>query len=277
MFYFGLGRGRVRRERSRWRVHPCRLLVIIKIRHTDWRAKNTLRRQKVLASAVASLAARSSKTGTTISDLASAVQFLSPGRGAFSHSSVSLRCINELFNHSWQIKVLCVAMGDWNCSLLLGDGLGGLADGSSSGLSVDHDLEALEVAQVGAGLFRGELLGEGHGVPLLSEALLLADSEDLASAGGAGDAHLQLRERQSFQRLNHSWEVFAVNEDAVGVGDVDDHDLLSVVLTVVNVSNSAWLHEVLVSLHARKTWLDSQFDQIDAPLLSLTWTPAGVS
>ena len=43
-----------------------------------------------------------------------------------------------------------------------------------------------------------------------------------------------------------------MDEHTTGVSDVDNSDLLAVVLTVVNESNSAWLNEVLVSLHMTK-------------------------
>lgn len=39
-----------------------------------------------------------------------------------------------------------------------------------------------------------------------------------------------------------------MDEHAVLVSDVNDHDLLAVVLAVVNEANSAWLNKVFVSL-----------------------------
>ena len=43
-----------------------------------------------------------------------------------------------------------------------------------------------------------------------------------------------------------------MDEHAVLVSDVDDHDLLAVVLAVVNEANSAWLNKVFVSLESKK-------------------------
>ena len=58
------------------------------------------------------------------------------------------------------------ARSDLKCSLLLGDNLGGLSDGSGSALSVDHDLEAREIAKVSTGLSLGKLNSEGSLGPL---------------------------------------------------------------------------------------------------------------
>ena len=92
------------------------------------------------------------------------------------------------------------ARSDPKGSLLLGDDLGGLSDGGRSALSVDHDLEALEVVQVGAGLSLGELDCEGGLGPLSGETSLLGGFEEGASAGATSDIDLHSCERDSFQR-----------------------------------------------------------------------------
>ena len=92
------------------------------------------------------------------------------------------------------------ARSDLKGSLLLGDGLGGLSDGGRSALSVDHNLEALQVVQVGAGLSLGELHCEGGLGPLSGETSLLGGLEEGASAGATSDIDLHSCERDSFQR-----------------------------------------------------------------------------
>ena len=85
-------------------------------------------------------------------------------------------------------------MSDAKCSLLLGDALGGLSDGNGAALSVDHDLEALEIAEVGAGVSLGELLGEGGLSPLSRETGSLDSLHESASAGAASDINLHSRQ-----------------------------------------------------------------------------------
>lgn len=146
------------------------------------------------------------------------------------------------------------SVGAWSDSggslllLVLGDRLDLLSDGQASLLSVDHDLEALEVGQVGARLSLGELLGDGHGGPLVSERSLLDGPEKGARAGAALDRERQLGQRQSLQWHNHSWEVLAIDKDAVLVSNVHDGHHLSVVLSEVNESDSTCFDEVFVSL-----------------------------
>ena len=58
------------------------------------------------------------QTGATLW-LARVVLVLSPSQTRVLHLWGSPRCINELFNHSWQIKVLCDAMADWTVHFFL--------------------------------------------------------------------------------------------------------------------------------------------------------------
>ena len=84
------------------------------------------------------------------------------------------------------------ARSDAGCSLLLGDDLDLLSDGEAPLSSVDHDLEALEVSQVGTGLSLGQLLGEGSLGPLGSEASLLGVLGKGAGAAAASNINLHL-------------------------------------------------------------------------------------
>ena len=143
-------------------------------------------------------------------------------------------------------------MSDWESSLLLPDGLEGLLDSGAALLPVDHDLEALDVGKVGASSPLGELLGEGSGSPLALKLGSFGGLHEGAGAGAASDRELHPGKGQSLHWQNHSWEVLALDEGTGLVRNVDDGDLLAVVLTVVNETNSAWLNEVLVTLQMTK-------------------------
>ena len=143
------------------------------------------------------------------------------------------------------------AWSDVDCSLLLGDDLNLLSDGKASLLPVDHDLEALEVGEVGTLSSLGELNGDGHGGPLVGELAFGDGLLEGSSAASTLNGYLELGQRKSLKWHNHSWEVLTVDEDAVFVSDVDDSDLLSVVISEVNESDSACFHEVFVSLKAQ--------------------------
>ena len=135
---------------------------------------------------------------------------------------------------------------------LFGDCLHLLFDGEGSLLSVDHDLEALEVREVGAKASLDQLLGNGGVGPLGGETGFLGSSDKGASASSFLNVKLHSGERQSLERVNHSWEVLSINENSVGVSNVHDGDLLSVVHSEINECNSAGFHEVFVSLHEKK-------------------------
>ena len=143
-------------------------------------------------------------------------------------------------------------MSDSEGSLLLGDGLDGLPDSGATLLPVDHNLETLEVVKAGAGSSLGELLGERGGSPLLTDLGGLGSLDKGAGAGTAGDVDLHPGHGKSLQGKDHPGEALGLNENAGLISDVSDNDLLAVVLSVVNESNSAWLNEILVSLHVTK-------------------------
>ncbi len=135
----------------------------------------------------------------------------------------------------------------------LGGGLGGRSDrfldGEGSSLSVEHDLEALEVSEVSTSSSLGQLLHEGGLLPFLGEVSSLGGLDEGASAGTTSDLDNSLGKRQSLEGQDSSGEVLTVDEHAVHVGDVHNSHLSAVVLSKVNECNSAWFHEVFVSLH----------------------------
>lgn len=79
-------------------------------------------------------------------------------------------------------------------SLLLGDNLNLLADGEASLLLVNHDLEALQVSQVGTGGPLDKLLSDGSLLPLAREVRLLGNLEEGASASATLDINLHAGE-----------------------------------------------------------------------------------
>jgi len=213
--------------------------------------------KRVHASACSAFRAQSracNEQGRT--DTARAAESLSPGLVARSSLSKEKRTLLDL-SMSFSIirgKSRCsvIAKSDWDGSLLLGDHLHLLADGEGSLLSVDHNLEALEVGKVSAKASLGQFLGNGGRGPLGGEIDFLAGSEESAGTGSTRDGNLHSGERQSLEGVNHSWEVLSVNEDSVGVSNVHDGDALSVVHSEVNECNSAGFHEVFVSLNEKK-------------------------
>merc|ERR1711899_223828 len=84
------------------------------------------------------------------------------------------------------------AWSDMDCSLLLGDDLNLLSDGEASLLPVDHDLEALEVGEVSTLSSLGELLGDGHGGPLVSELACGNGLLEGSSAASTLNGYLEL-------------------------------------------------------------------------------------
>jgi len=75
------------------------------------------------------------------------------------------------------------AGSDLEDSLLLGDDLNLLLDGEGSLLSVDHNLEALEVGEGSTEVSLSELFSDGHLGPLGVKIGLLACLDEGTSAG----------------------------------------------------------------------------------------------
>ena len=135
-----------------------------------------------------------------------------------------------------------------DCSLLLGDDLNLLSDGKASLLSVDHNLESLEVGELLTFLSLSKLLSNGHGGPLFGEFCRCDGLFKSASTAATLNGELELGHGQSLKRHHHSGEIISIDQYAVLVSYVDDSDHLTVVVSEVNESNSACFHEVFVSL-----------------------------
>ena len=122
-----------------------------------------------------------------------------------------------------------------------------LSGGSSSTFTEEHDLEALEVAEVSTGRLASNLLHLGKARKFLLKVELFAGFNDLAGSLSALQIHSELCHLQSLHRVHHSFEVWSVNEHAVLIGDVGNHDLLAVVGAIVNESDTTALHKVFSS------------------------------
>ncbi len=130
---------------------------------------------------------------------------------------------------------------------LLANLLGQLPDGRSSSLSEEHDFEALEIRERSTGLLGGDLANLGESSPLLCQVNLLRLLIDRSGSFSTLEGQLDLGQAESLQGVNHSFEVWSVDEHAVLVCDVSNHNLLSVIAAVVNESDAAALNEVLTS------------------------------
>lgn len=155
-------------------------------------------------------------------------------------------------------SLLSLALGGSGLLALLGSAghLGGnLAHGESSSLSVDHDLESLEVGEVIAGGLAGELLGDSSRGPLGSESLLGNDLLEATSAKSSLHGDGVSGEGESLQGVDASGEaaVDALDEETLLAGNINNNNWLAVVSAVVNEANSAWLNKGSVSLKTEKS------------------------
>ena len=124
---------------------------------------------------------------------------------------------------------------------LLRELLGDLPEGECSALPEQHYLEALQVAQIGAGLSAGDLPGLGEGGELLVKIECLRGLVNRSGSLSTLQIQSELGQGESLQGVNHSFEVWSVNEHAVFVSDVGNNDLLAVVGTIVHEGNAAGL------------------------------------
>ena len=122
-----------------------------------------------------------------------------------------------------------------------------LSSGSSSTFTEEHDLEALEIAEVSTGRLASNLLHLGKARKFLLKVELFAGFNDLAGSLSALQIHSELCHLQSLHRVHHSFEVWSVNEHAVLVGDVGDDNTLAVVSSVVDERDAAALNEIVIS------------------------------
>ena len=126
-----------------------------------------------------------------------------------------------------------------------------LSGSSGASLAEDHHLEALKVIEVGAGLVTSDLACLGQSSPLLVQAESLRLLNDISVPLATLQVKSELCQLESLQGVNHSFEVWSVNEHAVLVGDIGDDHLLAVVFSVVDERNTAALNEMAIN------WLHS--------------------
>ena len=147
-----------------------------------------------------------------------------------------------------QSDSLLLALGGGGLALssgsFLSQLLGELSHGEGSALSEQHHLEALEVAQVGAGLSASDLLNLGQVGELLVQVERLRGLVNRSGSLSTLQIQSELGQAESLQGVNHSFEVWSVNKHTVFVSDVSNNDLLAVVGTVVHEGNAAGLDEL---------------------------------
>ena len=139
-----------------------------------------------------------------------------------------------------------LALGSGN---LLSELLCKLSHGECSTLSEQHHLEALQVTQISAGLSASDLSSLGKSGPLLVQVKSLRGLVNRSGSLSTLQIQSELGQAESLQGVNHSFEVWSVNEHAVFVSDVGNNDLLAVVGTVVHEGNAAGLNELCGWLH----------------------------
>ena len=126
--------------------------------------------------------------------------------------------------------------------------------GEDSGLvgslsSLDEDLESVEISK-GSSLVVSIHLGESlGGSPLLLEIESLGGLGNGSGSGSSQQGKSKLGQVESLEGVDDSGEVSeSINKHSGVVNDVGNDNHLSVVLSVIDVANSAWLHKISESL-----------------------------
>ena len=144
------------------------------------------------------------------------------------------------------ISLLALTLGGG--SLLLGGT--GVLHGVASLPSGNHDLEALEISELlSFGISLHLLVGTTLG-PLLVEIGFLSFLGESASSGGSLDRNNDGSQGESSKWVNNSWELLLgmVDQDTVGIEDIDNNAHLAIVFAVVDEANSTWFNEIFKTL-----------------------------
>ena len=119
----------------------------------------------------------------------------------------------------------------------------------------NHDLEAVKVVHVGALLTLLDLGSPGGLLPLAHDVVLLESLLEDGSLAGVGDGDAELGEGESLKREDHAGDagdlLGTVDEDSVGVEDVNDGADLVGEVTKVDDADAADL-DVFLLLYNRK-------------------------
>ena len=100
-------------------------------------------------------------------------------------------------------------------------------------------------------LLGSELAGNSGGIPGVSELLSLDGLQEGGGTSGSWDGDLELGKRESSEWEEDSWVVLTINENTALVGDIDNNNLLSIVSSVVNESNSTWFNKSSITLYTK--------------------------
>ena len=119
-----------------------------------------------------------------------------------------------------------------------------------SSLSSEHNSESVEVSGVGSKCVSGESLSSWSLGPVGFEVFIVSSLDDGGSSGTLGDSEGDSSEGQSLKWIKNSWEFTnTVNEDSVTVSHIGDNNDLTVVWSIIDVTNSTWLNNVSKTLY----------------------------
>ena len=141
-------------------------------------------------------------------------------------------------------------LGSSLLSLLLESSAEVAADDTAELDASDHDLEAVTVVHVDALLTLLDLGSPGSLLPLAHDVVLLESLLEDGSLAGVGDGDVELGEGESLEGEDHAGDAGdafgTVDEDSVGVEDVDDGAELVGEGTVVDDADAADLDVFLL-------------------------------
>ena len=123
--------------------------------------------------------------------------------------------------------------------------------GSEASLpSSNHNLEALEISKFIAASISEHLLVGTVVSPLFVEIGSLSSFGKSTISAASLDVKFDACQSESLERVNNSWELLlgVVDENTIGIEDVDDHDHFAVVFAIVDEANSTWFNEIFKTL-----------------------------
>ena len=120
-------------------------------------------------------------------------------------------------------------------------------------LSIDHDLESIEISGLSPFVESVHLLLSAILGPLLFEVESFGGFLDSGCSGTSQDWKSHLGQSQSLDWIQGPWEVAeAIDEHSAHVCDVSDHNHFSIVFSEIDKANSTWFNDVSNSLNIIK-------------------------
>ena len=116
-------------------------------------------------------------------------------------------------------------------------------DSECSLLSVDHDAEAAHIVEIGAFRLGVQLTCSVGLGPLFVNLVIFPAFLDSSGSGATVKGNLDFGKLKSAEGVEATGEFVALNEDALVIAPVNNHDGATVVFTEVNESESAGLNK----------------------------------